>query len=296
VSETTDGPERAQGEGGRADLRAPAALAADGLVVETLACAAMATRFELVLVGADRVRLRAAGEAALLAIEDTERELSRFRSDGFVGLLNRIGAREAVRADAELWELLLALDDARRATGGAFDVCHGGPGGLVLHADTRRVALGAAGTRVDLGSVGKGVALDRAAEALVEGGVACALVHGGTSTVLALGSPPGRVGFGVRVARPDGSAFDVDLAGRALSVSAQHGQDRLPEGGHVVDARTRGRAAGAQMVAVLAERATLADLWSTALLAAGSHDAVVEAARARGVVVLERFPSPTPRA
>jgi thiamine biosynthesis lipoprotein ApbE len=47
------------------------------------------------------------------------------------------------------------------------------------------------------------------------------------------------------------------------------------------------------MVAVLATRATLADLWSTALLAAGGSDVAVVAANARGVRLLERFPSPT---
>jgi thiamine biosynthesis lipoprotein len=267
--------------------------AASPYVVETLAVQAMATRFELVLVGADRVRLRAAGEAALEVIGSTERELSRFTSDGFVALVNRIAATAAVRADPSQWEWLLAVEDARAATGGAYDVCHGTPGGLVLEHATRHVRLSHPRARVDLGSIGKGLALDRAAETLQECGVDTALLHGGTSTVLALCAPPGRDGFGVRARRPDGSARDVVLARGALSVSAQHSQDTLDEGGHVVDARDARRARGAQMVAVLATRATLADLWSTALLAAGGSDVAVVAANARGVRLLERFPSPT---
>ncbi len=267
--------------------------AAEPYVVETLALQAMATRFELVLVGADRVRLRAAGEAALEVIGSTERELSRFTSDGFVALVNRIAATAAVRADPSQWEWLLAVEDARAATGGAYDVCHGTPGGLVLEHATRHVRLSHPRARVDLGSIGKGLALDRAAETLQECGVDTALLHGGTSTVLALCAPPGRDGFGVRARRPDGSARDVVLARGALSVSAQHSQDTLDEGGHVVDARDARRARGAQMVAVLATRATLADLWSTALLAAGGSDVAVVAANARGVRLLERFPSPT---
>jgi FAD:protein FMN transferase len=267
--------------------------AAEPFVIETLAVQAMATRFELVLIGADRVRLRAAGEAALEVIESTERELSRFRSDGFVALLNRSGASTAVHADPSQWEWLLLVEDARLATAGAYDVCHGSPGGLVLEHETRHVRLSQPGTRVDLGSIGKGLALDRAAETLQECGVERALLHGGTSTALALGAPPGREGFGVRARRPDGSTRDVVLGHGALSVSAQHSQEVLDEGGHVVDARDARRARGAQMVAVLAARATLADLWSTALLASGAGDAAVAAASARGIRLLERFPSPS---
>jgi thiamine biosynthesis lipoprotein len=276
-----------------ADSFAAESWAVEDHAIETLAVQAMATRFELVLFGADRVRVRAAGEAALEVIESTERELSRFRSDGFVALLNRCAAHTAVRADPSQWEWLLQVEDARVATEGAYDVCHGSGGGLVLDHATRHVRLSHADARVDLGSIGKGLALDRAAETLQECGVERALLHGGTSTALALGAPPGRDGFGVRTRRPDGTWRDVVLASGALSVSAQHAQAVLDEGGHVVDARDSRRARGAQMVAVLAARATLADLWSTALLASGASDAAVAAASARGVRLLERFPSPT---
>ncbi|MEZ5977897.1 MAG: FAD:protein FMN transferase [Planctomycetota bacterium] len=252
-----------------------------------LAAEAMATRFELVLDGADDVAVRAAGEAALLAVEDTDAELSRFRSDSFASRLARSGPEDPVPLDAERFALLVLCDDVREATGGAFDLCHLGPGRLVLDRERRRAHVDAPGTTVDFGAVGKGVALDRAALELRDAGIAVALLHGGTSTVVALGAPPGRTGFGVRVALPGGGGHDVSLTDAALSVSAQHGQDRLPGGGHVVDARRGGRAVSAllptDVVAVTAPTATLADLWSTALLAHGPTDDLLRRALACGV-------------
>lgn len=253
-----------------------------------LAIQAMATRFEVVVAveDGDQVRARAAAEAALEAIAGTEAHLSRFEPASFVSRLNRVGANEALRTDPLDREWLVLVDALRRETRSAFDPCWIRGGQLVLF-DPRaeRVGLDAPDTTFDAGAFGKGVALDRAAEELVAGGVRRALLHGGTSTVLALDPPPGRDAWGVRVEfeANNGRARDVELVRGALSVSAQRGHDRLPEGGHVVDARTGIRAAGEAVVACTAPRATLADAWSTALLAAGSPGRLVAAAARAGV-------------
>jgi FAD:protein FMN transferase len=257
-----------------------------------LAAEAMATRFEVVLVGDDPVRLRAAGEAALAAVVDTEAALSRFVTSSFVARLNRTAGGVSLRTDPLDREWLLVADELRRLTDGAFDLCHGTDGFLELvEPDATRVRRTTDGARVDAGSIGKGVALDRARDELLDAGVTCALIHGGTSTVVALGAPPGRSGWGVRVDLGGGRSVDVDLRDAALSVSAQWGQDRLPEGGHVVDARTGTRSRAHEVVACTALRATLADAWTTALVAGGVDTDVRRAASARGVTVLE----PTPR-
>jgi len=250
-----------------------------------LALEAMATRFEVVVAtDGDAVRARAAAEAALEAIADTERELSRFVPSSFVSRLARTGANQPLRTDPLDRAWLVLVDELRRLTDGAFDPCHLGDGHLVLH-DPRaeRVGLSADDTPFDAGAFGKGVALDRARDELVDAGVRTALVHGGTSTALALGAPPGRSGWGVRVERPGAEPTEVELADRALSVSAQHGQERLPGGGHVVDARAGTRSGATPMVACTAPRATLADAWSTAVLAHGPAPALLDAAAAAGV-------------
>lgn len=257
-----------------------------------LALEAMATRFEIVVATeGDAVRARAAAEAALEAIADTEQQLSRFVPSSFVSRLARTGAMEPLRTDPLDREWLVLVDQLRRLTGGAFDPCHLGHGHLVLHdAGAERVGIDADGepfdTPFDAGAFGKGVALDRARSELVDAGVRTALVHGGTSTALAIGAPPGRRGWGVEIEWDGAGTTVVELTDRALSVSAQRGQDRLPEGGHVVDARDGTRSSATPMVACTAPRATLADAWSTALLAAGPTPSLLDAARAADVRIL----------
>jgi len=54
----------------------------------------MATRFEIVLCGADASRLRAAGEEALAEVEALGRQLSLYRTDSDVSWINAHAYRE----------------------------------------------------------------------------------------------------------------------------------------------------------------------------------------------------------
>jgi thiamine biosynthesis lipoprotein len=184
----------------------------------TLARNAMATRFEIVLHGADANSLRAAGEAALDEVERLEAQLSLFRPGSEIAQVNARAAREAVQVSPEVFALLQHAVRLARETGGAFDPtvaplleCRGfrdgrgrvptteelaaarqqvGWEGLRLEAASRTVRFGRDGMKLDLGAIGKGFAVERAAEHLREAGVASALVHGGTSTLGAVGAPP----------------------------------------------------------------------------------------------------------
>jgi len=255
------------------------------------AASAMGTRFELVLVDGELSErdLRAAGEAALETIEEQDRRLSLFRRDSLICHVNRTAAREPVRLDPETFDLLATCLEVQRASRGAFDVglaprmaaagfharCADGedpraPGGdgLELDAHDCSVRFRARGMALDLGAAGKGFALDQAARVLREAGVRNALLHGGTSSVLALGAPPGRAAWGVALA--GANAPLVELSGRALSVSAQHGRTLVDASGrlhgHVLDPRTGASAACDGAAAVVAQSALAAECWSTALL------------------------------
>ena len=72
-----------------------------------LACAAMATRFELVLHGDDRPRLRAAGEEALGVIRRLETQLSCYRATSDVSRINALAADAPVPVEPGLFALLL---------------------------------------------------------------------------------------------------------------------------------------------------------------------------------------------
>src|SRR5438477_13111440 len=88
----------------------------------TLARHAMATRFEIVLVGDNAVSLRAAGEEALDEIERLEARLSLYRPTSEIAHLNARAAREPVRVTPGLFALLQHARQLHQESGGAFDI------------------------------------------------------------------------------------------------------------------------------------------------------------------------------
>src|SRR5437868_10951780 len=70
-----------------------------------------------------------------------------------------------------------------------------------LDAAARTVQFDRAGVELDLGGIGKGYAVDRVAALLREGGVRAALIDAGGSTLYAIGAPPGKLGWRLRVTK-----------------------------------------------------------------------------------------------
>jgi FAD:protein FMN transferase len=184
----------------------------------SMACHAMATRFELVLYGENASALRAAGEEALGEIRRFEAQLSPFRPSSEIAHVNARAWHEPVRVTPSLMRLLQHARQLSAETRGAFDItvgplmrCWGFRGGggrmpaarelaearakvgmqhVQLDAKEFTVRFAREGVTLDLGAIGKGYAIEQAAELLREGGVTSALLHGGTSTVYGLGKPP----------------------------------------------------------------------------------------------------------
>jgi FAD:protein FMN transferase len=269
----------------------------------TLSTHAMATRFELLLYGADEVRLRAAGEEALAEIERLDAQLSGYRADSEISWINRHAADQAVRVEPRLFHLLRHCAAFTRATNGAFDVTVGplmrawhfmSDSGAVPAADeleaARRltgmhnveldpeaftVGFKQAGVRLDLGAYGKGYAIERAIDSLKENGVASALLHGGTSSTAVIGTPPAQPSWRIQLSEPLKTAdqfITLDLVGEALSVSATHGKAFTADGrtyGHVIDPRTGQPVNRALAAAVVGQSASTCEVLSTALLVLG---------------------------
>jgi FAD:protein FMN transferase len=269
----------------------------------TLSTHAMATRFELLLYGADEVRLRAAGEEALDEIERLDAQLSFYRPDSEIRWLNHRAARTAVRVEPRLFRMLKHCAAFTRATDGAFDITVGPlmrawrfvgdqgavPAGEELEAARRLVGIDnveldpesyavrfkQAGVELDLGAYGKGYAIERAIDSLRENGVASALLHGGTSSTAVIGRPPEQSSWRLQLSEPfkAGDGFlTFDLADEALSVSATHGKAFTADGhtyGHVLDPRTGEPVSRALAAAVAGQSASTCEVLSTALLVLG---------------------------
>jgi FAD:protein FMN transferase len=275
----------------------------------TLARNAMATRFELVLIGTSATRLRAAGEEALDEIERIEGQLSLYNPASEIAQVNRRAGVEPVRVSPPVFELLTACRALSEVTGGAFDItvaplvrCWGfmrsngsrpadseiaqarqtvGMSGLELGEADRTVRFLKPEMMLDLGSIGKGYAIDAAADILRENGVAHALLHGGTSTIYALGIDPENGPWKIALEVPGQPSAGprelgfIELQDAALSVSAVWGKHFVIEGqtfGHVIDPRTGWPARDAIMGAAIVPSATMSDALSTGVLLGSDED------------------------
>lgn len=197
----------------------------------TLARHAMATRFEIVLHGDNESALRAAGEEALDEIERLDSQLSFYDPHSQTSRLNALAARQPVRVEPRLFDLLKRARDLHDQLDGAFDITvaplmklwgfAGGTGRVPSDEDlesTRAkvgmhhvrlndsactVSFDREGVLLDLGAIGKGYALQEAVEILRDAEIESAFLHGGTSTAYALGSPPDADAWKIAVERPE---------------------------------------------------------------------------------------------
>ena len=295
----------------------------------TVACHAMATRFEIVLQGENAPALRAAGEEALRLVEELEAQLSLFRASSEIARLNARAAREPVRVTPGLFALLQQARKLHDVSGGAFDItiaplvrCWGFMGGdgrfprpeevaearakvgmrlVQLNPDDFTVQYAREGVMLDLGAIGKGYAVERAAEVLREAGVTSALLHGGTSTVQAIGQPPGEEFWKIAIETPSPSPdapptllATVPLKDEAMSVSGVWGNSFQVGGrtfGHIIDPRTGEPAIGTVLAAVVLPSATETDALSTALLTLGStgHERIASLRPGMRTLVVSEF-------
>lgn len=265
----------------------------------------MATRFEILMYGAERHRLEAAGEGALDEVERLESRLSLFRSASEISHINAQAHGRSVKVEPSLFRLLQRARDIWELTGGAFDPSIGplarawglrggdaaavdaqaldearervGMQHVTLDQESYTIRLDRPGMSLDLGAMGKGYAVEAAAHYLRECGVESALVHGGTSSVCAIGSPPGEEGWLVEVQDPrvpERKLAQARLRDNSLSVSALHGRQVQVEGrvvSHVLDPRSGQPVEGALTAAVVCDSPADGDALSTALLVLGQE-------------------------
>lgn len=283
----------------------PSQHAADpDIVLLRFARRAMATTFEVVLpLGTSN-----AHDAATLALDEIDRleqQMTVYRDDSEISLVNALASDRPIRIEDNLFDLFLRCQTWHRDTRGAFDIAAGAlvkcwgfyrREGRMPSVDERRQALERSGLRrvrldpaektiafdipgveINLGSVGKGYALDRAVRLLRhDAGIAQALLHGGKSSVFAMGCEPGSsLGWLIGLTDPENADRRLGsfrLTDRGLGISAathqffEHGGRKL---GHILDPRTAWPAESVLTAAVSAPTAAEADALATAFYVLG---------------------------
>jgi len=237
--------------------------------------------------------------AALDALQDVERRMTRFLADSEVGRINTAPgvARPVSASTAEVMASALALAAAsdgyfepglgrQEALWGFYD--HQAPERLpagwwrrepawrtirLETDDTPRVTLTDPTVRLDLGGIAKGYGVDRAVAVLREAGVEHALVNVG-GDLYALGSRPGGEPWrvGVRHPRRDDRFLAVmRLRDQAVATSGDYENFFMRAGrrySHLLDPRTARPAPYHQSVTVTAPSVMEADALATAAFVA----------------------------
>jgi len=263
----------------------------------------MGTMFDIVVYHSSRADAERAIQKAFEEITRLDQVLSHFKPDSDLSKLVREARRGFVAVEPSLYEVLQQSIIFSRASGGKFDVtiapllrtwkeAHAQgrrPSDAELDAARRcvgyerievpapdKIRFGSDCVEIDLGGIGKGYAVDRAIAVLKAAGMQHALVNAGSSSIAAIGAPPGRTGWPVRLGASVSGRTTLLLRDTSISTSQQSFLRFGSEAGafgEILDPQTGAPAGSRLAVRVVAASATVSDALSTTLLMLSTDEA-----------------------
>ena len=250
----------------------------------------------VVTYGQDPIRSRSAIADALREMQRLDGMLSNYKPESEWSEMNRRAAQQPFKVSDELFELLVACTEYSRKSEGAFDISVGpfmkvwgffkgsghlptqdaitealpktGYRNIILDHRTRTVRFAREGMELDPGGVGKGYAVDRMIQILRNDNVPSALVSAGASSIYALGKPPGKNGWEIRLMNPRNprQALEaVTLRDESLSTSGSYEKFFYADGklwSHIMDPRSGRPSQGMLSVSVIAPRTLDSEVWA----------------------------------
>lgn len=264
----------------------------------------MGTMFDIGAYHPSRPDAERAIEQAMEEIDRLDRVMSHFKPQSDLSKLNREGRDGYVRVDPSLFEVIQESLSVSRRSAGKFDVTIAplvrtwkeaqAEGRAASEADVTearrcvgyqnietaspdRIRFRSSCLEIELGGIGKGYAVERVIALLKAAGIRHAVVNAGGSSIASIGSPPGELGWPVRLGA-GGPDDDLLLRDSSISTSQQDGG--------IIDPETAAPTPSRLTVTVFAASATLADALSTTLLLMS---------RDEGTKLLEQFPGVSAR-
>lgn len=218
-----------------------------------------------------------------------DEEMSPFKPESELSLLNREAAKHPVKVSPELFDVIKTSLHFSQLSNGVFDVTFSSvgyrydyrngvhPSEAQIHKDLDKIDYhllqldeknltihyGKPGVRVDLGGIAKGWAVDRSIEKLQACGIQQAIVSaGGDSRII--GDRQGRPWMiGIKDPRnPTSSAVVIPLSDTAISTSGDYERYFIERGKryhHILNPRTGKPADACRSVSILAPTATMTD-------------------------------------
>jgi thiamine biosynthesis lipoprotein len=265
---------------------------------------AMGTQFTIYLYAEGEQRANALFQMAFEEVQRLDQTLSNYNPQSELSRINRLAGTQAVTTDPEVFALLKTCLDYSKRSGGTFDITVGplmrewgffrGQGKypapwqldkarekvgwekVQLDAAARTIHFAVEGMELDLGGIGKGYAVDHVITLLRNAGVQRAMVDAGSSTLYALGAPPGKNGWAVRVPQPGDRSRTIStvlLRDESLSTSGSYEKFFQLNGRtycHIMDPRTGAPVEGMLQTTVIAADGTTTEALSKPMFVLGT--------------------------
>ena len=272
----------------------------------------MGVPFRISVYGSDKVAANTAVAKAYKRIAALNQVFSDYEATSEVTELRKQPVGQPTTVSADMASLLARSLAVSRQTAGAFDVSCGPlvrqwrrarrrkrlpepdllkkalnqSGYQKLQLSGRELTFKTEGMRLDFGAIAKGYACDEALRILREAGLSSALIDGGGDIVVG-DPPPGKPGWRVQIEadkQDKGAGLVLVLANQAVATSGDRYRFVEIDGvrySHIVDPRTGTGLTSRLTVTVVAENATDADAFASAVSVLGNK---------KGLLLIQSMP------
>lgn len=264
----------------------------------------MGTDIELIASYDNEEKVNIAFDTAIKEMERIENEMSEWRKETPVSIINQKAGKEAVAVPEELFKVISAAQKVSELSNGAFDISWAGMMGLwkfskgeervpspeeikkrlplvnykniKLDETKKTVFLKRTGMAIGLGAIAKGYAVDMAMQAMVNLGVKNAIVKAG-GDMRVQGTKDGKPwDIGINHPRDKNKLLGkLHLSNISISTSGDYERFFIKEGvlyHHIMDTKTGYPARGCQSVTILATDTMTSDALSTAVFVLGPEE------------------------